>query len=79
MQPQNEPQVEKAPSYKVPEGEEHLYHVELTLRKFDPNTGKPIGNSFVQKYNAKQWSTIYDAVKLQGYDINILYDPTKKK
>ena len=77
-QPQAAPQND-APAYVVPQGEEHLYHVELSKNVFDPATVKPSFKPFVQKYNVKMWQTIYDIIKMQGYEVNILHDPTKKQ
>lgn len=77
-QPQEAPKSD-APAYAVPAGEEHLYHVELSRNVFDPATGKPSFKPFVQKYNVKMWRNIYDTIKMQGYEVNILHDPTKKK
>lgn len=73
-------QDEETEGYVVPEGEEDLYHVELCDKiQFDPITGKRVAKPFVQKYNAKIWATIYDALTKQGYNMTILHDPTKKK
>ncbi len=77
-QPQEAPKSD-APAYAVPQGEEHLYHVELSKKVFDPATGKPSFKPFVQKYNVKMWRTIYDTIKMQGYVVTILHDPTKKQ
>lgn len=65
-------------AYAVSSEEKDLYHVRLSLKNsFDPQTGKRIVKPFVQKYNVKMWKTIYDTIIAQGYNVEILHDPTK--
>lgn len=72
------PAEDEKEAYAVSPEEKDLYHVRLSLKNsFDPQTGKRIVKPFVQKYNVKMWKNIYDTIIAQGYNVEILHDPTK--
>ena len=67
-----------AENYKVPEGEERLYHAVIEVVFFDQKTGKRLSRPRVQKFGKK----IFDAVVRpnllkQGYEVKILHNPTE--
>lgn len=64
-------------NYIVPEGEENTYHVIQEITTFNQRTGKRMSKPRVQKYGAKEYPAIARILKQQGYDITVLYDPTK--
>lgn len=69
---------DKKEDYPVSPEEKDLYHVRLSLKNsFDPQTGKRIVRPLIQKYNVKMWRNIYDTIVAQGYNVEILHDPTK--
>lgn len=63
-------------NYIVPKGEEGSYHCIIEQKNFNPSTGQRISRPRVQKFEAKMWPTLQRNLKLQGWDIIILYDPT---
>ena len=65
--------------YTFPAHEKDLYHVRMSLKNsFDPQTGKPTTKPFIQKFDQKMWHVLYDTYVAQGYNLEILYDPTKQ-
>ena len=63
-------------TYKVPAGEERLYHCIIEVVQYDPKTGKKISKPRVQKFGRKTFeTTVYKTLKKQGYAITILHDP----
>lgn len=64
-------------NYIVPQGEEHLYHAVIEVKKFDPESGKRISRPEIKKVGIKT----FDAGKVrqnwikQGFTITILHDP----
>ncbi len=65
-------------TYTFPANEKDLYHVRMSLKNsFDPITGKPTMKPFIQKFDQKIWRVVYDTYVAQGYNLEILYDPTK--
>lgn len=66
-----------AENYRVPAGEEKLYHCVIEVVQFDPKTGKRLSTPRVQKFGRKTFETlVYKTLKKQGYEIKILHNPT---
>jgi hypothetical protein len=66
-----------AENYRVPAGEERLYHCVIEVVQYDSKTGKKISAPRVQKFGRKSFDTlIYKTLKKQGYDVKILHNPT---
>ena len=66
-----------AENYRVPAGEEKLYHCVIEVVQFDPKTGKRLSTPRVQKFGRKTSETlVYKTLKKQGYEIKILHNPT---
>lgn len=64
-------------NYKVPAGEERLYHLVQEVKQFDTKTGRKISNARVQKYGRKLFEKVVrDQLMKQGYEITILHNPT---
>lgn len=67
-----------AQNYIVPEGEEHLYHCIIEVRKFDSETGRRLSHPRVQKFGKKAFETsVQSGLTRQGYTVDVLYDPTE--
>jgi len=66
-----------AENYIVPDGEKHLFHVTIEIKKFDPNTGERISRPRLQKFNARMFAFLKEKFEKQGYTITVLYDPTE--
>lgn len=64
-------------NYIVPKGEEGSYHCRIEQRNFNASTGERISRPRIQKFEAKMWPVIQRNLKLQGWTIDVLYDPTK--
>lgn len=65
-------------NYIVPEGEECHWHCIIEVRKFSSETGKRLSVPRVQKFDDKIWKSIMERnLKLQGYSVTILHDPTE--
>jgi hypothetical protein len=61
--------------YKVPDNEKDVYHVQVTRNEFDPATGKPLFQPFVQKYTPDEFKIFKQFP--HGYAIEeVLHDPT---
>jgi hypothetical protein len=66
-----------AENYRVPAGEEKLYHCVIEVVQFDPKTGKRLSTPRVQKFGRKTFETlVYKTLKKQGYEVKILHNPT---
>ena len=63
-------------NYIVPKGEEGTYHCRIEQKNFDRHTGKRLSKPVIQKFEPKMWPVIQRNLKLQGWDIDILYDPS---
>lgn len=64
-------------NYIVPEGEECSWHCIIEVVKFSSATGKRLSVPRVQKFDDKIWKSIMERqLKLQGYTVTILHDPT---
>jgi len=64
-------------NYKVPAGEEKLYHVKIEVEQYDSRTGKKISFPREQKFGIKAFNMALRDLKNQGYTVEILHDPTK--
>ena len=64
-------------NYIVPEGEECSWHCIIEVVQFSPTTGKRLSVPRVQKFDDKIWRNIMERhLKIQGYTVTILHDPT---
>lgn len=65
-------------NYIVPEGEECHWHCIIEVKKFSADTGKRLSVPRVQKFDDKIWKSVMQRnLKLQGYTVTILHDPTE--
>ena len=65
-----------AANYIVPQGEEGTYHCRIEQQQFDPRSGKRLSRPRIQKFEAKSWPTIKRNLQQQGWEIDVLHDPT---
>ena len=65
-----------AENYIVPRGEEGTYHCRIEQKQFDPRSGRRLSRPRIQKFDAKMYPAIARNLRQQGWDIDILYDPT---
>lgn len=77
---QNEVSIDEihAGNFLCPQGEEHLVHVKIELKNFDPKTGKRISNPHVATFSEKQYFKVDgDGRNLvrAGYEIEVLHNP----
>jgi hypothetical protein len=66
-----------AENYIVPKGEEGTYHCRIEQTQFNPRNGKRVSRPRIQKFDAKMYPSILRNLKLQGWDVEVLYDPTE--
>lgn len=66
-----------ADNYIVPRGEEDTYHCRIEQKQFDPRHGKRLSRPRIQKFDAKMFPSVQRNLRQQGWDIDILYDPTE--
>ena len=66
-----------AENYIVPKGEEGTYHCRIEQTQFNPRNGKRVSRPRIQKFEAKMFPSILRNLKLQGWDVEVLYDPTE--
>jgi uncharacterized membrane-anchored protein len=66
-----------AENYIVPKGEEGTYHCRIEQTQFNPRNGKRVSRPRIQKFDAKMFPGILRNLKLQGWDVDILHDPTE--
>ena len=64
-------------NYIVPRGEEDTYHCRIEQIQFHPTKGTRLSRPRIQKFNAKMYPSIARNLRQQGWDIEILYDPTE--
>ena len=64
-------------NYIVPKGEEDTYHCRIEQTQFNPRNGQRVSRPRVQKFNAKMYPTIARNLRQQGWDIEVLYDPSE--
>ena len=65
-----------AENYIVPRGEEGTYHCRIEQKQFDMRTGKRLSKPRIQKFEAKMYPSIARNLRQQGWDIEVLYDPS---
>lgn len=65
-----------ADNYKVPQGEECIFHVVLEVKEFDRKTGERTSVPRVQKFGVNVFETAFPNLKRLGYDVRVVYDPT---
>ena len=63
-------------NYIVPEGEKGTYHCRIEQTQFNQRTGKRLSVPVIQKFEPKMWPMLKRNLKQQGWDIEVLYDPT---
>ena len=66
-----------AANYIVPQGEEGSYHCRIEQTQFNPRNGQRVSRPRIQKFNAKMYPSIARNLRQQGWDIDVLYDPTE--
>ena len=66
-----------AENYIVPKGEEGTYHCRIEQTQFNPRNGKRVSRPRIQKFDAKMYPSILRNLKQQGWDIEVLHDPTE--
>ena len=64
-------------NYIVPKGEEDTYHCKIEQTQFNPRNGKRVSKPRIQKFDSKMYPTIARNLRQQGWDIEVLYDPTE--
>lgn len=65
-------------NYIVPQNERNVYHCKIEITQFDNRTGKRISTPRIQKFDKKEYETIVETnLKLQGYVVEVLYNPTE--
>ena len=65
-----------AENYIVPRGEEDTYHCRIEQTQFSPRNGKRQSRPRIQKFDAKMYPSVARNLRQQGWDIEVLYDPT---
>ncbi len=66
-----------AENYIVPRGEEDTYHCKIEQTQFNQRNGKRLSRPRIQKFEAKMYAQIARNLRLQGWDIEVLHDPTE--
>lgn len=71
------PIIEVTPeNYIVPKGEEDTFHCKIEQTQFSPRNGKRLSRPRIQKFEAKMYPSVARNLRQQGWDIEVLYDPT---
>lgn len=73
-------------AYTPREDEKHLYHVMLDQPRFDSKSGKKLSKSYVQKFTQTEFANMTrkkdekdkSYLQMLGYEIKVLWDPTKQ-
>lgn len=65
-----------ADNYKVPQGEEGIFHVVLEVKEFDRKTGERTSVPRVQKFGVNAFETAFPNLKRLGYDVRVVHNPT---
>ena len=65
-----------AENYIVPKGEQDTFHCRIEQKQFNPQTGKRLSKPIIQKFDAKMYPSVARNLRQQGWDIEVLYDPT---
>ena len=63
-------------NYIVPKGEQDTFHCRIEQKQFHPQTGKRLSKPIIQKFDAKMYPSVARNLRQQGWDIEVLYDPT---
>lgn len=66
-----------AENYIVPRGEEDTYHCRIEQTQYNPRNGKRQSRPRIQKFDAKMYPSVARNLRQQGWDIEVLYDPTE--
>lgn len=66
-----------AENYIVPRGEEDTYHCKIEQTQFNPRNGKRLSRPRIQKFDSKMYAQVARNLRQQGWDIEVLYDPTE--
>ena len=67
-----------ADNYQVPAGEEHLYHVKIEVKKFNPDSGVRMSRPRIQIFGAKEYeTTVKNDLVRHGYTLDVLHNPTE--
>ena len=66
-----------AENYIVPRGEEETYHCKIEQTQYNPRNGKRLSRPRIQKFESKMYPSIARNLRQQGWDIEVLYDPTE--
>lgn len=64
-------------NYIVPRGEEDTYHCKIEQTQFNPRNGKRLSKPRIQKFEPKSYPQIARNLRQQGWDIEVLYDPSE--
>ena len=65
-------------NYIVPQGEEHLYHCRIEVKKFNPDNGERLSTPRIQCFGKKFFeSGGLEELMRQGYSVDILSDPNR--
>ena len=64
-------------NYIVPRGEEDTYHCKIEQTQFNPRNGKRLSKPRIQKFDSKMYAQVARNLRQQGWDIEVLYDPTE--
>lgn len=64
-------------NYIVPQNEKHVYHCKIEIERHSQSDGGFLSTPRIQKFGKKEFETvILKNLKLQGYSVEVLYDPT---
>lgn len=66
-----------AENYIVPRGEEDTYHCKIEQTQYNPRNGKRMSRPRIQKFESKMYPSVARNLRQQGWDIEVLYDPTE--
>ena len=64
-------------NYIVPRGEEDTYHCRIEQKQFDQRSGRRLSRPRIRKFEPKMYPAIARNLRQQGWDIEVLYDPTE--
>ena len=64
-------------NYIVPKGEEGVYHCRIEQKSFNASTGERQSRPRIQKFEPKMWPMLCRNLKLQGWTVEVMHDPTE--
>ena len=64
-------------NYIVPKGEEGVYHCRIEQKSFNASTGERQSRPRIQKFRPKMWPMLSRNLKLQGWTVEVMHDPTE--